>query len=279
MRLEHVEVAISTIGDRAIDALRLAGQLAYLFDVIVIHQIPDGNDHDAEKQLVALDVELDHIRYVACRELGVAKSRNLALRITRRKYLWFLDDDVEVDLAECEKFFAGEFCPDSDVITIAVRKKLEKPGYLFRCKARRHNRISILSVGTIEIIIKPDKAREADCWFPEDMGAGTDLPISDEPVFLSRCIRSGLIVSFQPVYLVLHPRESSGSDVLEPSHCRARGLAFARIFGPITGLILLIPFYLKYTPYCVERYGVRLFIEGFWNSIKGIFVAEKGRLI
>lgn len=273
MRLDNAEIAIATFGHRITEALHLAERLASIADVIIVHQSPDAIDSDVARNLAALDPDKSNIRYVASKELGVAKSRNLALRMARKKYLWFLDDDVEVDLRKCEKFFLGEIWPDSDVITIAASRSTESPACNPHLRPRKHNLISILSVGTIQIIVKPDKVRELNCWFPEDMGAGTNLPISDEPVFLSCCIRNGLRVDFQSVCLVSHHHESSGSRFLEPSHCRARGLAFSRIFGPRSGYAILALFYLKHAPTGLGRYGFRRYVAGFRHSIQGMRLA------
>lgn len=270
MRLDNVEVAIATFGSRIADALRLAGRLARFFDVIVIHQIPDGDHHGAEALLAALGENATHIRYIARREAGVTKSRNLALHMARRSFLWFLDDDVDIDPAACAKFFTDESWTHLDVVTITATRTDPSPG---GSRLRMHNLVSILSVGTIQIIVRPERIRASGCRFPEDMGAGTDLPISDEPVFLACCLRQGLNVGKHPATLVSHPHESSGDRLLETAHCRARGLAFSRIFGPGMGYAFLLIFYLKHAPAAVSRHGLRHFFRGILGSIQGMRLA------
>jgi hypothetical protein len=268
--MEHVEIAISTIGGRIHDALRLANKLTTMFDVLIVHQTPGRDDGGAAQLLSAQINDQAHLRYIACDEAGVAKSRNVALRMSRKEYLWFLDDDVDVDLSECGRFFTESLPPASDVITIAVSKDNSTHSSKFPSSPRKHSIISILSVGTIEIILKPDRTRAHECWFPEDMGAGTSLPVGDEPVFLSRCMRKGLKVSYYPACLVSHPNESSGDRFLEPSHCRARGLAFARIYGTTLGLILIALLYARHAPRCIRQHDVQRLLRGIWLSIQGL---------
>lgn len=240
MAVVDLEVAISTYGERVEQAMSLAEKLSMFASVIVVHQAPEEVDVEA---LVS-----ERIRYVQISSRGVTKSRNEAIRVCQAKYLWFLDDDVDVDVSKAKDFFESRFLScmaGADVLTFGVLNEYGGLRRVFPNKPKKHNRISILAVGTIEVVVDVQKLRSAHIFFPEDMGAGSALPVADEPVFLAKCLSGGLKVVSFPVFFVSHPVISSGGDFGDKRSSLSRGVAFRRIFGGFFGGGLLFLMYTK----------------------------------
>lgn len=231
-------IAISTHEERIHQAIKLASSLSNIAPVMVVHQ--------TQSDFPNLAIP-DSINYVRINSVGVSKSRNIAINSATSKFLWFLDDDVSVDIKKSKGFIEDIVASEHaiDVITIGVLDENGVPRKKFPNRKKKHSLLSIISVGTIEVIINRKRIIEHGCYFPEDMGAGSNLPVADEPVFLANCLKKNLSVHFFPAFFLSHPRESSGGNFENILASKARGVAFRRIYGISIGLILLTAMYLK----------------------------------
>lgn len=263
---QRITIAISTYNDRIQKAIKLALSIQDIARIMIIHQV--SYDFDTPPIPKGID-------YFKLEGVGVAISRNFALDNAKSNYLWFLDDDVTVDAEKARNFiFHLLQNPEKfDVVTFGVLDESGSPRKNYPNKTKGHNLISILSVGTIEIIANRDRVIRSGCYFPMDMGAGSDLPLADEPVFLAKCIKSGLKVVFQPYYFVSHPYESSGGSFSSIRASRSRGVAFRRIYGPIAGLILLTAMLLKNL--IKGNLEARLFVTTYYSAVCGLIKDRK----
>lgn len=181
-------------------------------------------------------------------DTGVTKSRNLAINSVHRHtdVVYFLDDDIKLEEDSYRKIVTSFEETGWDCITFcaaslrdsSLLKKYWKKQFL-------HSKLSILKVGTIEIAVNAMVLREnKSLRFPESMGAGSNYPQCDEPVFLSRLMNYGCKVGYTPKVTIYHPEESSGKSLSSPSSLMARGLAFREIFG-VLGPVVNVLFFLK----------------------------------
>ena len=234
---KNVCVAISTFGERLENALEVAKNFKALgVDVMVIHQLPNA---ESLCKYVVNDIQIHELNSV-----GVTKSRNYAIDNACNDFLWFMDDDVVVVADQVEKtiskltnshvgFFVCEVCDE---------KHQKRKKYLVEGAA--YNRMRVLNIGTIEVIVNLKEVRKAGVRFPEFMGAGTSLPVSDEAVFLARLISrniQGVHVGTTPL---IHPAESSGTIFTE-SFFLSKALMFKLIFGSLVGFVLFLAFVVK----------------------------------
>jgi hypothetical protein len=68
--------------------------------------------------------------------------------------------------------------------------------------------------------------------FDLTFGLGAKYPTGEEIIFLIDAYRAGLDIRFMPVPIVIHPKESSGSNLYKNDPLiKAKGAMFARIFG------------------------------------------------
>ncbi|MGR4989850.1 glycosyltransferase [Vibrio rotiferianus] len=243
--MEKVTFLVAAYGERLLNVpdifLRQREEVSY----VVVSQCTSKSIQDEFLKKIS---HRSDVVSVFSDETGVTKSRNLAIKHipSDASYVFFLDDDVELEKLSYEKLIQSFAKSDYDVLTFSVSdlagNRLIKN---YADKEFKHNNISILKVGTIEIAVRASVLLEnSHITFPENLGAGAKYPLCDEPVFLSRLIKSGCKLGFIPEVITRHPLESSGKEIKNSNEMMARGIAFREIFGSLS-LVLNFAFFLK----------------------------------
>lgn len=238
------EILLSTHEGRIWNVLDRVRKWSKVSNVLIVHQTNDTNLANRVCEQVS---KIENVRYLNQQESGVSKSRNLALQHSSSSILLFCDDDIELvdDFHErLESYFKSD--PLSAAITFAVKDPIS--GRLtkkFPDKCRRHNKKTILGVGTIEIAVRRDMVFESGVFFPEELGAGAEYPLCDEPVFLSRLLDKNYRITYEPVVIALHPTDSSGRYIDTYQKVKSRYIAFDYIFGKFIGKLLFLLFAMK----------------------------------
>ena len=96
---------------------------------------------------------------------------------------------------------------------------------------------------TYELIIRVDAIRASGIRFDERFGAGAELYLGDEYIFIADALRAGLSGQHLPVVIATHPSDSSGSRWGSSQDLAARAAIFTRVFGwkaPIYRLAFLL---------------------------------------
>jgi len=145
-------------------------------------------------------------------ERGVSRSRNRVLERCQGEVVVFADDDIEY-LPSFTMALAQAFAdyPDAAAITFPVlAKETGLPTRRFPDTPRRHTRLSITGVGTIEIAVRPRIL--GGIRFDERFGLGAQVSQGDEPVFLTDALRAGRRLHYWPAPLCQHEGLSSGQQ-------------------------------------------------------------------
>ncbi|MDQ9094137.1 glycosyltransferase family A protein [Pseudoalteromonas haloplanktis] len=236
-----LDMLFSTFDDRIVDLANRLPEQQDSVSIIICHQ----TDKALPKSIQLVFDSRSDIKYFPLQSKGVTKSRNFAIEQSQSDIIFFCDDDVHYEIDLYKKLIqAYKDNPESDFITFAYTKtglglhKFTKISY-------DHNFRSILKVGTIEVSCKRSSVYKVNEWFPEDMGAGSKYYLCDEPVFLSRLLKSGLKGRYLPVSIGEHPPESSGIELKDINAVVSRLYCFVRIFGGIRGRILYFLFITK----------------------------------
>lgn len=177
---------------------------------------------------------------------GLSLSRNEALRLCDTKYLLFADDDV-THIDEGVQQIVDEFeRTGADILTFMIRTPEGIPFKHYKDHPFKHNRSSLFKVNSIEIAVKVNAVRSAGLRFDPRFGLGAQYPTGEEIIFLQDACRVGLDIRFSPINIVVHPKESSGSNLLgNDVLILAKGAMFVRIFG-IFAYLYCIAFSLKH---------------------------------
>lgn len=198
--------------------------------------VPDGAE-DVEV-IVAVQGGLDRVtlarqgdRLIDVPGRGVARSRNAVIDATTRRYLLFCDDDVQVNLAGVA---AGiEFLSRSGSALAlglgttpdgVVRKRRPMGG------RERLTSFSAARAATYEMLIDVEQVKAAGVRFDERFGAGVDLYLGDEYLFIFDLFRAGMRADAINHVYGIHPADSSGHR-WGAGDARVRAAVLNRAFG------------------------------------------------
>lgn len=169
------------------------------FEVIIADN--GSNDDTANIVKQAIAKESLTIRYVHVGRPGKSRALNAALKLAKGDLIVFTDDDVQPYpdwLAHLN--IASKKYPDCDVFGGPILVNLEKvPSWVYRSfnliglLASKHDRgEKDIRYGFNEYPFGPNMAVRRNCIalvdkpYPEHLGPGTDIPVGDEPTFLSQ---------------------------------------------------------------------------------------------
>lgn len=239
-----LDMIYSTYGDRILNLINNLPTKSHNVNIIIVHQ---AATLISKKRILQIIKNRSDIIYITTCTTGVTKSRNIGIDNSTGDVLLFCDDDVIYKdniyntitrVYENKKIAFATF-------PYSYSDNLNVPAPKFKSTSYNHSYKSILSVGTIEITCKRESLISNNIKFPEDMGAGTELFICDEPVFLSRLIKKNLTGIYIPTLICSHPRLSSGSVFNEKNAFLSRLLCFIKIFGNTSGRIIYLLFIMK----------------------------------
>jgi hypothetical protein len=233
-------VAIATIG------CRIGNLRNFYFDPcvnwIIVWQKPADNI-----DLSWLD--RDGVRLIKNLDIGVARSRNEAIKECATRWLWFADDDISYLSGTLSEVSDNLGKLDDQSYKIIITSVADSKGYIWK-RPVSFNRLffypSISGVGTIQIIVDVNFVRKKGIYFPIDMGLGSKYPACDEPVFLGSLLSVGAKATCWKSTCVVHPIFSSGSNWEIEGAAEARGQLIRRLYGAgWLGLSMLILFVLR----------------------------------
>ncbi len=264
--MTKISILISTYGDRINNLKNVILPFDERVFYFVAHQGCTSNCD------ITFLTHRNDVEYFQLNCIGVTKSRNFLLQQASRKefgdIFYFCDDDVRLNKNLSNILLESHKHNSSAVITFAIEDETGKVRKKFPSVDRvvERNRFNILSVGTIEISLK--RAYAHKLFFPEDMGAGSLIPIGDEAVFLSRALDNNLKISFVPQVIASHPYDSSGV-IVSQSTIYSRGVTIRKVFKWY-GFFLLFPFFLS---------RIRLFKSNKYSLVSSFLIFTKGFLL
>nr|WP_024965023.1 glycosyltransferase family A protein [Pantoea sp. IMH] len=244
-----LDILISTFGKRlpAIENIILPKNDAVHY--YICHQNPSLIDNKLDF------LNREDVTYIASETIGVTKSRNILIKRATADIVYFCDDDVllrddiyNLLVSQHQKF-------SDDVILFSIKDEYGRFRKKYPNGVTKKNKMSILSVGTIEISMKNRRVPE----FPEDMGAGSTYPIGDEAVFLAKVLAAKGTIVFVPETIAFHPMDSTGM-VPDAKSIIARGITLKRVYGNLAPFLAIIFF--------IRRRNLFKIPQGYIESMK-----------
>jgi hypothetical protein len=171
---------------------------------------------------------------------GVAKSRNQAILNTKTELLIFGDDDVVFHPAELSKAIK-KFQDDPELVLLLLAAN-DETGRPRKQYPRQENELTLLNsarAATYEMMIRVDAVKQLEVRFDEKFGAGADLYLGDEYIFISDLIKAGASCEFAPIFVATHPADSSGERWGTKADRQARAAVFDRVFGKSAPVVRL----------------------------------------
>ncbi|EKF9989396.1 glycosyltransferase [Vibrio cholerae] len=226
--MAKVEVIVSTLDDgiNSIDLSFVSNDYALL----IIHQISEFKYYDYSRFLNL------NVRVVVSKELGLSKSRNLAIRYAEGQFILLSDDDMIYEKENLEKIYRY-FYHGYDLITFKIKNKDNKP---FRDYPNINNNKNILSYNfcSCEMAFRASFIRGFN--YDDDFGLGAKYPAFEELILIHDIFSSGKgCFYFCDEYLALHFDDSHTGLNITDKYCQSYGaflrrtrdsLFFAKVF-------------------------------------------------
>lgn len=260
------EVAVSCLND---DIFKILSNFKNLLgvnevNVHIIHQINNGKNYSS--MIDELSV-YNNVRYSHLSSIGLPNSRNYALENCKAEYLIPTDSDVILFTDSFNivlKYFEED--EELDYITLKSFYDLEKnkPRRSFDKDKKIHTRRSLLSVSSIEIVLKVKSFIDEEVKWDPDFGLGAKFSGGLETVMLQNAFKSNLKGLYIPVPLCCHHELSSGEEI-SLKRVFIRSAVFEKIFGKIGGKFLSFIFYVKnFKKY--RKLGFINILEAIWSN-------------
>lgn len=186
--------------------------------------------------------DTDHT-LLSYQERGLSRSRNRALTHASSDICVIADDDL-VYTPGYPSLVSEAFTKykDADIILFAFKKE---SGSIVALPKGRINLIQSMKARSVQIAFRRKSVTENHITFNESFGAGTELYMGEENIFLAECLRKGLkIYSYPEVLTTLTERESSWPRDRNDRYFYIHGRVF-REMSPSLSKLLSIQFALR----------------------------------
>lgn len=210
------------------------------------------------------------VKVLSTDEMGLSKSRNLALKNATADICVIADDDMTYhdDYAQLISQAYTDH-PEADIIAFQVKRygntKREKQ---FRVEPHWENYLSSMKISSVEITFKRKSIIDKNIYFNENIGAGTDFPNGEESTFLYAALHEGLKILYLPIEIgVVDISESSWHRGYDEKHFKAIGARYYNMTNKFYWLLILQFALRKYSEYKDE--------SSMWVAISKMYNGKK----
>jgi len=188
----------------------------------------------------------DNINLINVNEIGLSKSRNLAIENAKADICLLADDDIVYE-NNFESIIINAFNlnPSADIITFKMN---DFKGNSFKDYPiiKKHNKKSLSFVNSVVIAFRRNSIISNKVFFDENFGLGSTFQTADEYVFLRNALNLNLNIVFHNEVILSHPVDSSGKDVASDRILFAKGALFYKYYNILSFLKLIHYLYLMF---------------------------------
>lgn len=168
--------------------------------------------------------------YLNFKEKGVGLNRNNALMRATGEICLFADDDM-VFIDGYEDIACKEFEKHSDADVLVFNILEEPPIRAITQKLTRVNKLNYLKYGTARFAIRTKSIKEAGIYFNLCFGGGTEHRHGEDNLFLTECLKKGLVIYAVPVYLakLVNDREPTWNREFDAKYFLDQGALYRAI--------------------------------------------------
>lgn len=187
-----------------------------------------------QSQKTVLTSPYEHIRVLNSKDLGLSKSRNLAIEHSNKDLCWILDDDCVVMPDAIQHIINAHDNVAHSIITFQT--EVIENGQLYwdyPVNEQTHHSSSLRSVLSPEITFKRALISK-ELRFDERFGLGAQFQDSENFVFLNEGLCHGLVLYFVNKTIVKHKRLNSSEEATSERLIYARGALAAYLKRNVT---------------------------------------------
>lgn len=153
----------------------------------------------------------ENIKVINSLEIGLSKSRNVALANATKELLVITDDDV-VFKSDFENKIVKAFnhFQNSTVIKFCSEKSENAVSHKYTNHRKNDlNWLDVLNTRSVEIVVNRKQLKDKLIQFDERFGLGSVFGAGEEQVFLASIKNAGLKLCFEPEVLVSHSQPTT----------------------------------------------------------------------
>jgi glycosyltransferase involved in cell wall biosynthesis len=183
----------------------------------------------------SVTINSENIKVVNSKEMGLSKSRNLAIANSSAALCWIMDDDCVILPDAVNHIVEAHNCILSAIITFQTETtENEKPYYNYLLKKQLHTKKSLYTILSPEITFKREYLVKKGLRFNENFGLGAQFQDSENFVFLNDAFYQNLSPYFYDQTVVRHKELNSSQESTNDRVIYARGAVAAYLKHHIT---------------------------------------------
>lgn len=250
--------------DRLNDKLsRYADMIDRRIDFLVSYQSKEARVYSSDHPRVT---------FTRCESVGLSENRNTCIHIAQGEYIWFQDDDIEIDLDNISSILAEIVHENKDLYFVKIGS-LEEKNALYKNYSffKKHSSLNFLKISSIEIIVKVSFIKEHKINFDRSLGLGTQLPCCEENKFILDCFNHSASIFYVDCVACYHTTLLSNRNIDYMKSMQAKGY-----------LLSFVPHWLAIVLFI--RWGIRFskiselsLFMCFRLLLQGYFIRQKAR--
>lgn len=255
-------LAISTIYSNLDNILKYLEKIPKIdnIEIIVICQVFDSKSLRPSIENIHYKNELTIYSY---QEKGISNSRNRAIEKSNSIYIWFLDDDIQLNIESVYRLISHLHKSKNDCEIVKIGSLEDNNKFYKNYNSRNfglcREPIKLLQVSSIEIIIKRKSILDKKITFNPSFGLGTKYPAGEENLFLLDLFSNKLSINFIDITPIKHTTITTHRLKKSKEHYQAQGYISSKF-----------PFYIRFP--LIIRWSLRKNQEiPFIKRIKYIF--------
>lgn len=202
-------------------------------------------------------------------EIGLSKSRNMAINNSRADICLICDDDIVLnDNYEDTIIEAYKQYEDADAITFLNTFNTKLNNKLKSKKVIKHNRFSLLRVNSTQITLKRESLLKTGIKFDERFGLGSNIYNSgEENLLLAQMYDKGLKIYHVPIVISNHITEDDSNSIYNEKLIFGKA-AFFRAYDKHKCLLYMILLYFLKKKIIDKNISFRKYIDICLKGIK-----------
>lgn len=202
-----IEILISTMNQANLDFLLSMFPFEHFsnYNILIVNQSKDTR----------LFSEYESVRVINSPDLGLSKSRNLAIKNAIGKILIIADDDIIYQKDFIKKIsIAYDKWNKATIINFCAIN--EKGAYLKKYPNRSKielNTFEIFNISSVEMTINKEKLDSVGIRFDENFGLGSSFEMGEETIFLFDLKRNNQQIAFENQVIVKHESLTSSNKI------------------------------------------------------------------
>ena len=221
-----VEIMLSTMNRNNMDFMLSMFPFAHFsdFNILIVNQTTKDK---------LLESKYPNVRVINAFELGLSRSRNMAIANAKHKIGLIADDDTVFVEGFDQKIAEGFNRFKNAAVIKFITTTFE--GIFFRKYSKiplgKLTAMQRLNSSSIEMALNIDVVRKSGVLFNTNFGLGSTFPLGEEPIFINDLYQKGYQICHEPEIIVTHKAIKESDIITVEENYRIRGAYLYEIFG------------------------------------------------